>query len=285
MGSCPLIGAVGSTRKSAQSPCQAGLWDYDAVHARAAMRQARREDVFMTTAALLGYADTERLLIVNADDAGMCHSVNQAIIASLERGLITSASVMVPPNWFPEIARYAREHPDRDFGVHLTFTSEWEDYRWGPLCGAAAVPSWAQTLSAPPPTLLPPQGSAPADPAGARHSPLAAQRVQTADVITRAKLREICAKQTWICRWVLVAAPVGPPGVGFSWVIIDVDSAPQPFSHSMRKVLISKGLTSNRKRWAEHCGSVSSSSIRLVSAKAVVPGTLTSTAPRWLSAS
>ena len=95
----------------------------------------------LTTAAVLGYSKAARLLIINADDAGMCHSVNQETIAALERGLVTSASLIVPSCWFAEIAGYARDHPQMDFGVHLTFTSEWEHYRWGPVSGAASVPS------------------------------------------------------------------------------------------------------------------------------------------------
>jgi len=81
----------------------------------------------------LGYKATDRLLIVNGDDAGMCHAANAATIECLERGLMRSATVMVPCPWFPEIAAYARQHPERDFGVHLCHTAEWTRYRWGPV--------------------------------------------------------------------------------------------------------------------------------------------------------
>ncbi len=89
---------------------------------------------------MLGYAPEQKLLIINGDDAGMCHSANLGIIDCMENGLMTSATMMVPCPWFPEIASYARERPERDFGIHITHTSEWQDYRWGPVAGKAAVP-------------------------------------------------------------------------------------------------------------------------------------------------
>ncbi|UCH33920.1 MAG: polysaccharide deacetylase family protein [Armatimonadota bacterium] len=89
---------------------------------------------------LLGYEPDQKLLIVNGDDAGMCHSANQAVMDCMENGLMTTSTIMVPCPWFPEIAEYAREHPDKDFGVHLTHTAEWGLYRWGPVAGKAAVP-------------------------------------------------------------------------------------------------------------------------------------------------
>jgi DNA polymerase len=42
---------------------------------------------------------------------------------------------MVSTPWFPEMAEIARSHPEWDLGIHLTFTSEWEGYRWRPLTG------------------------------------------------------------------------------------------------------------------------------------------------------
>src|SRR5438477_7781823 len=76
----------------------------------------------MTLAEQLGYESTDRLLIINGDDAGMCHAANEATIEALEHGLLTSATIMVPCPWFPEIADYARRNPERDFGVHLCQT-------------------------------------------------------------------------------------------------------------------------------------------------------------------
>jgi chitin disaccharide deacetylase len=89
----------------------------------------------------LGYPPGTKLIIVHADDLGETHSVNAAAIKTLQGGTINSASLMVPCPWFPEIAEYAKSHPDADFGLHLTLTSERVYYRWGPVAAADKVPS------------------------------------------------------------------------------------------------------------------------------------------------
>lgn len=48
-----------------------------------------------------GYPDDARLLIINADDFGMCHAVNQAIFRTLTEGVVSSTSLMAPCPWAP----------------------------------------------------------------------------------------------------------------------------------------------------------------------------------------
>src|SRR3982751_3877604 len=74
-----------------------------------------------------------RLMAIHVDDVGMCHGANRAFIELSRSGGVTCGSVMVPCPWFREIADAAREDPLLDLGVHLTLTSEWPQYRWGPI--------------------------------------------------------------------------------------------------------------------------------------------------------
>lgn len=87
---------------------------------------------------LLDCPADSKLLIVHADDLGMCHSVNAATFEVLDEQAITSAGVMVPCAWFSEVAEYASRNPRGDLGIHLTLTSEWKQYRWRPIVGVQA---------------------------------------------------------------------------------------------------------------------------------------------------
>jgi chitin disaccharide deacetylase len=89
----------------------------------------------------LGYPVGTKLVIIHADDLGETHAVNAASIQALERGAVNSASMMVPCPWFPEIADFAKSHPDADLGLHLTLTSERVYYRWGPVAPGDQVPT------------------------------------------------------------------------------------------------------------------------------------------------
>ena len=93
-----------------------------------------------TVQELLGYPKDAKLLIIHADDLGVSHSENAASISAMEKGSVKSASIMVPCPWFPEMAAYVALHPEKDFGLHITLTSEWKYYKWGPVTPLNKVP-------------------------------------------------------------------------------------------------------------------------------------------------
>jgi predicted glycoside hydrolase/deacetylase ChbG (UPF0249 family) len=109
-------------------------------HLCAASAAAQAVEV-KSLAARLGYPADAKLLIVHADDLAAAHSVNAATFKAFETGLVSSGSVMVPCPWLPEVATYARNHPEADLGLHLTLTSEWKTYRWGGVLSKERAPT------------------------------------------------------------------------------------------------------------------------------------------------
>jgi len=113
----------------------------------------------------LGHPAGSKLLILHADDLGVAHSENAASFDALDKGVINSASIMIPTPWVTEVAEYAKKNPNADLGLHLTLTSEWATYRWG--------------------------STAPRDQVASLHDPDGTLPRDTRTVATRAKLDEV----------------------------------------------------------------------------------------------
>jgi hypothetical protein len=90
---------------------------------------------------LLGFASDARVLVVNNDDFGMYHAINAAVVRSIEEGIASSCSLMVPCPWAQHAMHLLGQRPEIPFGIHLTLFCDTTHYRWGPLTAKERVPS------------------------------------------------------------------------------------------------------------------------------------------------
>ena len=90
--------------------------------------------------------DGKPWLLLRLDDIGMNHSVNMAAKKMAETGMPFSASVQFACPWYQEAVEILKKYPQVSIGVHLTLTSEWKNYRWGPVTGRTAVPSLVDSV-------------------------------------------------------------------------------------------------------------------------------------------
>ena len=81
-----------------------------------------------------------RRLIVNADDFGRSHSINQAVIRAHREGILTTASLMVNGDAFDEAVELARQNPALGVGLHLTLVCG------KATCGRIEIPDLVNSL-------------------------------------------------------------------------------------------------------------------------------------------
>lgn len=84
-------------------------------------------------------AEQSIYLLVRGDDLGSAHAANLACMDVFRRGICRSVELMAPCPWFPEAVAMLHANPAYDVGVHLTLTSEWDNYKWGPVSGAKSI--------------------------------------------------------------------------------------------------------------------------------------------------
>jgi predicted neuraminidase/predicted glycoside hydrolase/deacetylase ChbG (UPF0249 family) len=102
-------------------------------------------DAGTTNAEKLGFPKGKKVLILHMDDLGMCAEANIAGRNYIEEGFIVSGAVMMPCPFAAEFVEWAKSQPEADIGVHLTLTSEWKNYRWGPVTESSEVPGLIDT--------------------------------------------------------------------------------------------------------------------------------------------
>ena len=77
----------------------------------------------------LGFPKDKRVIILHADDMGMCPEANEAGEKYLSEDKIQSASIMMPCQASDQFIEWYKNNPQKDIGLHLTLNSEWKKYR------------------------------------------------------------------------------------------------------------------------------------------------------------
>ncbi|MFY0654538.1 MAG: polysaccharide deacetylase family protein [Cyclobacteriaceae bacterium] len=88
----------------------------------------------------LGYPKGKKVIMLHADDIGMCEEANISARRYLLNSDIQSAAAMPPCPYFEDIIKWAAENPDIDMGLHLALTSEWKTHRWPSVLPVDEVP-------------------------------------------------------------------------------------------------------------------------------------------------
>jgi chitin disaccharide deacetylase len=88
----------------------------------------------------LGFPKGKKVLLLHADDLGMCPEANEAGKKMLANDEIQSGAIMMPCPSADQFIEWAKNNTNEDVGIHLTLTSEWREYRWAPVAPAADVP-------------------------------------------------------------------------------------------------------------------------------------------------
>lgn len=99
-----------------------------------------QNDTKQNWAEKLGYPKGKKVIMLHADDIGMCEEANIAANAQLMNNQIQSAAVMMPCPNADEFILWAKDNPNMDVGLHLTLTSEWKEYRWATVTQHEEVP-------------------------------------------------------------------------------------------------------------------------------------------------
>ncbi len=95
----------------------------------------------ITWAEKLNFPKEKKVIMLHADDIGMCEEANIAAINYLKQDKIQSAAIMMPCSYAPDMISWAKKNPKKDIGLHLTLTSEWKTHRWGPVSPTSEVPT------------------------------------------------------------------------------------------------------------------------------------------------
>ena len=94
-----------------------------------------------TWAEKLNFPKGKKVIILHADDIGMCQEANLAAIDYLKNDKIQSAAIMMPCLYAGDMIQWAKKNAKEDIGLHLTLTSEWKTYRWGSVSALEEVPT------------------------------------------------------------------------------------------------------------------------------------------------